>query len=186
MTDRLQTPETQTADVSRPQPRVERSTLLELVGWGLFALLLYVPIMYHSRYVVYLGTLLALQAAVVVSLNIIMGFAGQFALSQSAFFGFGAYASAILIRDLGLDFWSSLPFTAALAAVLAIAVGYPAMRLTGGIYLALVTFAFGELLRLVTANLHDFTGGPQGMQLTYTPGTVLGFDFGSASGLYRI
>lgn len=186
MTEELQRSHTQPAYVSGQRLRLGDSILLELVGWCLFALLLSVPIIYHSRYVVYLGTLLALQAAVVVSLNIVMGFAGQFALSQSAFFGFGAYASALLVRDLGLDFWASLPFTAALTAVLAAAVGYPAMRFTGGIHLALITFAFGELLRLVTANLHDFTGGPQGMQLAYTPGTVLGLEFGSARGLYHL
>jgi branched-chain amino acid transport system permease protein len=174
------------AHASRLLPRVAASVLPALVGWLLLALLLFVPIFYHSRYVVYLGTLLALQAAVVVSLNIVMGFAGQFALSQSAFFGFGAYASALLVRDFGLGFWGSLPITSVLTMVLAAAVGYPAMRFTGGIHLALITFAFGELLRLVTANLHDFTGGPQGMQLAYTPGTVLGFDFSSASGIYYL
>ncbi|MGB3866984.1 MAG: branched-chain amino acid ABC transporter permease [Xanthobacteraceae bacterium] len=175
---------TPVASVSRWQLRLVAPFLIALTGWILLALLLSIPIAYHTRYVVYLGTLLALQAAVVVSLNIVLGFAGQFALSQSAFFGFGAYASALLVRDLGVGFWTSLPLTAVLTAVLAAAVGYPAMRFTGGIHLALITFAFGELLRLVTANLHDFTGGPQGMQLVHTPGSVLGFDFGSAFGLY--
>lgn len=186
MTEEVARSRTLAADVSGRQRRVAVSILLALLGWLLLALLLSVPVIYHSRYVVYLGTLLALQAAVVVSLNIVLGFAGQFALSQSAFFGFGAYASALLVRDLGVGFWTSLPLTAALTAVLAAAVGYPAMRFTGGIHLALITFAFGELLRLVTANLHDFTGGPQGMQLAYAPGIVLGFDFSSTRGLYHL
>ena len=184
MTEEVARSRTQAAHVSAQKLRVKTSILPGVVGWLLLSLLLSVPIVYHSRYIVYLGTLLALQAAVVVSLNIVMGFAGQFALSQSAFFGFGAYASALLVRDLGLDFWASLPLTAAMTALLAAAVGYPAMRFTGGIHLALITFAFGELLRLLTANLHDFTGGPQGMQIAYTPGIVIGFDFGSARGLY--
>jgi branched-chain amino acid transport system permease protein len=155
-----------------------------VVGWLLFALLLCAPLVYHSRYIVYLGTLLALQAALAVSLNIVMGYAGQFALAHAAFYGFGAYASAILVRDMDIGFWTSLPPTALLSAVLAVAVGYPSMRFTGGIHFALITFAFGELLRLVAANLHDLTGGPQGMQLAFTPGIVLGFDLGSTRGLY--
>jgi branched-chain amino acid transport system permease protein len=174
------------ADVPGRQSRLAASMLLALAGWLALALLLSVPVVYHSRYIVYLGTLLALQAALAVSLNIVLGFAGQFALSQSAFFGFGAYASALLIRDLDVGFWTSLPLTVLLTSVLAVAVGYPAMRFTGGIHLALITFAFGELLRLVTANLHDLTGGPQGMQLVYAPGVVLGFDFGSTRGLYYL
>ena len=161
-------------------------TVVEFAGWILLALLVLAPAFFGSRYVVYLGTLLALQATLAVSLNIVMGFAGQFALAHAAFYGFGAYASAFFIRDGGLGFWSSLPPTLALAAALAAAVGYPSMRLTGGIHFALITFAFGELLRLVTANLHDLTGGPQGMQLNYAPGAVFGIDFSSARGMYYL
>ncbi|MBR0934361.1 branched-chain amino acid ABC transporter permease [Bradyrhizobium jicamae] len=184
MTGEVSSARAPAADVPGRQSRLAASMLLALAGWLVLALLLSVPVVYHSRYIVYLGTLLALQAALAVSLNIVLGFAGQFALSQSAFFGFGAYASALLIRDLDVGFWTSLPLTALLTSVLAVAVGYPAMRFTGGIHLALITFAFGELLRLVTANLHELTGGPQGMQLVYTPGVVLGVDFGSTRGLY--
>jgi branched-chain amino acid transport system permease protein len=163
-----------------------RSLLRALAGGLLFAALLCVPLVYHSRYIVYLGALLALQGALAASLNIVMGYAGQFALSQAAFYGFGAYASAILIRDAGLGFWSSLPPTVGLTALLAAVVGYPAMRFTGGIHFALITFAFGELLRLIVANLHDLTGGPQGMQIAYSPEPVFGFDFSSARGLYGL
>jgi branched-chain amino acid transport system permease protein len=186
MTGEVSSSRTPEVDVQGGHSRHAPSMLLVFIGWLVFALLLSVPVVYHSRYIVYLGTLLALQAALAVSLNIVLGFAGQFALSQSAFFGFGAYASALLIRDLDIGFWTSLPLTALLTAVLAAAVGYPAMRFTGGIHLALITFAFGELLRLVTANLHDLTGGPQGMQLVYSPGVVFGFDFSSTRGLYYL
>ncbi|HWX28466.1 MAG TPA: branched-chain amino acid ABC transporter permease [Steroidobacteraceae bacterium] len=161
-------------------------SLVQFAGLLLLGLLLLAPLLYGSRYVVYLGTLLALQATLAVSLNIVMGYAGQFALAHAAFYGFGAYASAIFIRDYDMTFWSSLPPTACLAAALAAAVGYPSMRFTGGIHFALITFAFGELLRLVAANLHGLTGGPQGMQLSYAPVPVLGIDFGSARGMYYL
>jgi branched-chain amino acid transport system permease protein len=83
-----------------------------------------------------------------------------------------------------MDFWIAVPLSMLAAGVLATAVGYPALRYTGGVYLALITFAFGELARLLAANWHGVTGGPMGMRVTYSPGTLLGLDFGSARGQY--
>jgi branched-chain amino acid transport system permease protein len=70
------------------------------------------------------------------------------------------------------------------AGVLAVVVGYPALRYTGGVHLALITFAFGELARLVAANWDAVTGGAMGMRAMYTPGTLFGLDLSSAKGLY--
>lgn len=61
-------------------------------GWLLLAVLILVPVFGGSRYLIYLGTLIALQAALATSLNLVMGYAGQFAMSHAAFYGFGAYA----------------------------------------------------------------------------------------------
>ena len=153
-------------------------------GWGLLAVLLLVPVLGGGRYIVYVGTLIALQAALAVSLNIVIGYAGQFAMSHAAFYGIGAYASAILVGSVGLPFWAAVPLAMLAAGVLAALVGYPALRYTGGVHLALLTFAFGELARLVAANWDTLTGGPMGMRVTYSPGKVLGLDLGSAQGLY--
>ena len=155
-------------------------------GWLVLVVLLAIPALGGGRYLVYLGTLIALQAALVTSLNIVMGYAGQFAMSHSAFYGIGAYASAILVTSVGLPFWVAVPLAMALAGLLAVLVGYPALRYTGGVHLALITFAFGELARLVAANWHTLTGGPMGMRVTYTPGSLFGFDLGSARGLYAL
>lgn len=154
------------------------------VGWLLLAALVALPMMGSSRYLVYLGTLLALQAALVTSLNIVMGYAGQFAMSHSAFYGFGAYASALLITAVGVNFWLAVPIAMLAAGVLAVVVGYPALRYTGGVHLALITFAFGELARLVVANWHSVTGGPMGMRVMYAPGSFFGIALSSAKGLY--
>ncbi|MBS0446891.1 MAG: branched-chain amino acid ABC transporter permease [Proteobacteria bacterium] len=156
------------------------------LGWILFAVLIAVPMMGSSRYLVYLGTLLALQAALVTSLNIVMGYAGQFAMSHSAFYGFGAYASALLVTSLGVNFWLAVPLAMLAAGALAVVVGYPALRYTGGVHLALITFAFGELARLVIANWHSVTGGPMGMRVMYAPGSFFGVSLASAKGLYGL
>ncbi|VWX61871.1 Branched-chain amino acid ABC transporter permease [Burkholderiales bacterium 8X] len=153
-------------------------------GWLLLALLLAVPVFGSSRYLVYLGTLIALQAALATSLNIVIGYAGQFAMSHAAFYGFGAYASALLVTSFGLDFWIAVPVAMVMAAAVAAFIGYPALRYTGGVHLALITFAFGELARLVAANWHTVTGGPMGMRVAYAPSPLFGFEFSTARGLY--
>jgi branched-chain amino acid transport system permease protein len=172
---------------SMPRQRTWREKLaaaIPWVGWICLAILLAIPMIGGSRYIVYLGTLIALQAALAMSLNIVMGYAGQFAMSHAAFYGFGAYASALLVATAGLNFWLAIPLAMLGAGVLAAAVGYPALRYTGGVHLALITFAFGELARLVAANWDALTGGPMGMRVMYAPAPLLGVDLSSAKGLY--
>lgn len=164
--------------------RQKLARIIPWLGWLMLVGLLMLPVMGGSRYLVYLGTLLALQGALAVSLNIVMGYAGQFAMSHAAFYGFGAYASALLVTSLGLNFWVAIPLAMLGAGVLSVLIGYPALRYTGGVHLALVTFGFGELARLVAANWHSVTGGPMGMRVMYTPTPLLGFDFSSGRGLY--
>jgi branched-chain amino acid transport system permease protein len=155
-------------------------------GWLLLAALIFVPVYGSSRYLVYIGTLIALQAALATSLNLIVGYAGQFAMSHAAFYGFGAYVSAIMVNSAGLSFWWSIPAAMLAAALIAAIIGYPALRYTGGVYLALITFAFGELARLTAANWQDVTGGPMGMRVTYAPEPLLGMSFASGRGMYWI
>jgi branched-chain amino acid transport system permease protein len=156
------------------------------VGWLLFVALLIVPFAGHSRFLIYLGTLIALQAALATSLNLVMGYAGQFAMSHAAFYGFGAYTSALLVSGLGIGFWWSIPAAMLIAALLATLIGYPALRYTGGVQLALITFAFGELARLTAANWHSLTGGPMGMRVLYAPEPLFGIDVASTRGMYGL
>lgn len=184
MSAAMETATLATMPKEKPTVRARLVAAVPWAGWVLLALLVALPLMGGGRYLVYLGTLLALQAALATSLNIIMGYAGQFAMSHAAFYGFGAYASAILITSLGLNFWIAVPVAMLGAGALAVLIGYPALRYTGGVHLALITFAFGELARLVAANWDDLTGGAMGMRIAYTPGTLFGLDLSSAKGLY--
>lgn len=164
--------------------RTKVAAALPWAGWACLAVLLVIPVLGGSRYLVYLGTLIALQAALATSLNIVMGYAGQFAMSHAAFYGFGAYASALLVASAGVNFWLAVPLAMLGAGVLAAVIGYPALRYTGGVHLALITFAFGELARLVAANWDALTGGPMGMRVMYSPPPFLGLQLASAKGLY--
>lgn len=181
-------PAAETAGKAARAPAMQRLALLArwlpFAGWLVLAVLILIPAMGGSRYWLYLGTLIALQAALATSLNLVMGYAGQFAMSHAAFYGFGAYASALLVSSAGLGFWIAVPVTMLIAAALAVCIGYPALRYTGGVHLALITFAFGELARLLAANWHSVTGGPMGMRVLYSPEPLLGFSFANPRGLY--
>jgi branched-chain amino acid transport system permease protein len=95
-------------------------------------------------------------------LNIVVGLAGLLDLGYVAFYAVGAYSYALLAQHFGLSFWICLPLAGILAAFWGILLGFPVLRLRGD-YLAIVTMAFGEIIRLVLLNWQSFTGGPNGI-----------------------
>jgi branched-chain amino acid transport system permease protein len=95
-------------------------------------------------------------------LNIVVGLAGLLDLGYVAFYAVGAYAYALLAQNFGLSFWICLPLAGLLAAFWGILLGFPVLRLRGD-YLAIVTLAFGEIIRVVLLNWTELTGGPNGI-----------------------
>jgi branched-chain amino acid transport system permease protein len=95
-------------------------------------------------------------------LNIVVGLAGLLDLGYVAFYAVGAYAYALLATTFGLSFWICLPVAGILAAFWGIILGFPVLRLRGD-YLAIVTLAFGEMIRLVLINWIPFSGGYAGI-----------------------
>lgn len=95
-------------------------------------------------------------------LNIVVGLAGLLDLGYVAFYAVGAYSSALLAKTFGLSFWLCLPLAGILAAFWGIILGFPVLRLRGD-YLAIVTLAFGEIIRLVLINWVDLTNGYAGI-----------------------
>ena len=95
-------------------------------------------------------------------LNIVVGLAGLLDLGYVAFYAVGAYAYALLAQNFGLSFWICLPLAGLLAAFWGILLGFPVLRLRGD-YLAIVTLAFGEIIRVVLINWTELTGGPNGI-----------------------
>lgn len=113
----------------------------------------------------YTQTLLIL--AVIYALNtlgmhVIFGLTGILSIAQAAFWGLGAYTSAILTTDHGLPFWVGFVAAIAVAAVAGVALGAPTLRLQTH-YLALATIAFAEVVRQVINNWDAVTHGPQGL-----------------------
>jgi branched-chain amino acid transport system permease protein len=94
--------------------------------------------------------------------NILGGYGGQFSFGHAAFFGTGAYATAILQKRFGVNAWAAFAAAVALGALVGLAIGYLSFR-SGlrGSYFALVTLAFAEVFRIV-ANASAITGGAAG------------------------
>lgn len=95
-------------------------------------------------------------------LNIVVGLAGLLDLGYVAFYAVGAYSFALISIHFGLSFWICLPLAGILAAFWGIILGFPVLRLRGD-YLAIVTLAFGEIIRVVLLNWYELTKGPDGL-----------------------
>lgn len=111
-----------------------------------------------------------LNICLAVSLRVLWN-VGLLSCGHAAFMGLGAYTSAILAREVGLSPWLGIPAGGGLAVLVAIGLGYPALRLTG-IYFVLVTFAFNEVFFLIATRLREFTGGPSGLLGIPRPGAL--------------
>jgi branched-chain amino acid transport system permease protein len=108
-------------------------------------------------------------------LNIVVGLAGLLDLGYVAFYAVGAYSYALLAKTFGLSFYLLLPLAGILAAFWGVLLGFPVLRLRGD-YLAIVTLAFGEIIRLVLINWIPVTNGYAGISGVPRP-TFFGLPF---------
>jgi branched-chain amino acid transport system permease protein len=108
--------------------------------------------------VIYIG----IYAILALSLNIVTGYTGLLSLCQAAFFGIGAYTTAILMTRTHINFWWILLLSGVFASLAGILIGLPTLRLKGD-YLAIATLGFGEITRNVLLNWDSLTRGPLGI-----------------------
>lgn len=111
---------------------------------------------------IHLATLVAIYGILAVSLNLIMGITGLFDMGHAAFFGIGAYTTAILMVDYGLPWIPAMLGSLAMAGLVSWIIGIPTLKLRGD-YFAVVTMAVGEITRSVFRNWMDVTRGPLGI-----------------------
>ena len=128
----------------------------------LLAVILLLPFVLNNDYFLRVATVAGIYIILTLSLNLVTGFTGQFCLGWAAFYGIGAYTSALLAIKLNWSFWLGLPLGGALAALFGILLGIPTMRLRD-IYLAVTTLGFGEIIRLIMLNWTDLTRGAMGL-----------------------
>ena len=135
-----------------------------------------------SGYGVYVLTLTEIFAIVALGLNLLTGYAGQISLCHAAFFGVGAYATAILTQKAGVPFLLSLFIGALFTAVIGALAAIPAMRLKN-LYLAIATLGLGVVLQKIIFEWRSLTNGGGGFALP-SP-SIAGFELG-ATGLYYL
>jgi branched-chain amino acid transport system permease protein len=155
--------------------------LSRFVGPALLAFAVAAPLLFYSnRYLLDLGILVLTYVMLGWGLNIVVGLAGLLDLGYVAFYAVGAYSYALMAQYTGLSFWVCLPVAGILAAFWGVLLGFPVLRLRGD-YLAIVTLAFGEIIRIVLINWQSFTGGPNGISAIPRP-SFFGIPFVNDSG----
>lgn len=116
-----------------------------------------------------------IYAILTVSLNLIMGYTGQANIAHAAMFGVGAYTSALLMINLGVNFWAAMLLGALLAMVMGLFIGWVSFSLSG-IYFAITTMAFLSLVAMTLMNWSSMTGGDEGLYGVPRP-SIGGFVF---------
>ncbi len=132
-----------------------------------------------QRYAIDTATQILIYVMLGWGLNVVVGLAGLLDLGYVAFYAVGAYTYALIATQFGWSFWACLPLSGLFAALWGIALGFPVLRLRGD-YLAIVTLAFGEIIRIVLLNWQSLTGGPNGVNRIPKP-TFFGLSFDRAA-----
>jgi branched-chain amino acid transport system permease protein len=129
------------------------------------------------EYFIHLAIIISIYSILAISLNLVVGFTGLLSLTQAAFYGLGAYATAILMTSYGINFFVSVLVGVIVCGILSYGVGYILSKLDGD-YLALGSFGFNIILFSVFLNWQDLTRGPLGIPSIPRP-EILGYIFSS-------
>lgn len=148
--------------------KIKKKTII----WLIIALIIYGVLMYltstgkMSRQYTRLLIPIGINIMLAVSLNLTVGFLGELTLGHAGFMSVGAYAGCMFTVYMDLPVYIEFPLAilvgGAVAAIFGIIIGIPALRLKGD-YLAIVTLAFGEIIKSVITNM-DITGGAGGLK----------------------
>ncbi|HNT59384.1 MAG TPA: branched-chain amino acid ABC transporter permease [Rectinema sp.] len=156
--------------------------ILAIIITGLFLIML--PIVYPKAYIMGVACRILMYIILAGSLNVINGYSGQFNIGHAGFYCIGAYTAAILTTKLSWSFWIVLPIGGLMASIVGLLVATPTFKLRG-IYLAIVTLGFSEIIRLVALNWQGLTGGPFGIKGIPAP-VLFGFRISKSIHYYYI
>jgi branched-chain amino acid transport system permease protein len=129
---------------------------------GLAVVLLLLPFQLTNPFLLGILNLIGLFVIVVLGLNLFTGYAGQISLGHAAFFGLGAYGSAVLTATYQFSPWPAMCLVAGAVAVIALVIGVPTLRLYGH-YLAMATLGFNYAVHIIFVQWDTVTGGPSGL-----------------------
>lgn len=136
-----------------------KKAYLSLLTIGVAAIL---PMFISNNYHLNLMIQVLINIIIVVGLNFITGLTGQMNLGTAGIFSMGAYTSSLLATKLGINPWICLIAAIFMGVLIGFGLGYPSLRVSG-VYLALTTIGFSEIVRILMTNLTDLTGGALGV-----------------------
>ena len=153
------------------------------------ALLFVVPLLFNGPYPVHMMIMAAVNNILASSLRLI-ALTGQLSLAHGGMMAVGAYTSCLLVMKVGISFWVALPLAGIASAGLAFMVGFAFVRIRG-VYFAMVTVFFGEMITLTAEHWRGLTGGSSGIVAIPRPGPisidgVLSIDFTSKADFYYL
>lgn len=129
-----------------------------LLSLSVILLLTLFPLWFHNPYILHLMIMSMIWSIAVSSWNIVAGYVGIFSLGQVAFLGIGAYSSALISMHSNISPWFCMLYGGLIAGGFSIIIGFPVLRLRGA-YIAMITLAFSEVIRLLDSNLENLTRG---------------------------
>ena len=133
------------------------------------------PVFFTDPFPRHLMIMIMLYATMSVGWNIIGGYTGQVSFGNAAFFGIGAYATAVLLVNFGLNPWIGMVAGCFFSVLLAVLVGYPCFRLQGH-YFAIATIAIGEIMLVIFTNW-DYVGAAVGIYIPILDESLKNFEF---------
>lgn len=133
------------------------------IGLIVFLLLIIIfPLAISQSFYITKATFAGIYTIVAVSLGLLMGFAGQISLGHAAFYGVGAYASAVITTTYHFNPWIGLLFSLMIPGIVAFIIGFTMSRLNG-YYLAMATLAFGIIVHVLLVEWKSVTKGASGL-----------------------
>lgn len=148
------------------------------------AVLLLLPSLLPNDYITQIVNMIGIYIILGTSINILTGYTGQLSLGQAAFFGIGAYVTALLNTRLGLSFIPCLLISMVITGVFGLVLAVPALKVKGS-YLALLTMGFGEVIRIIMVNWKEVTNGTAGI-LGIEDASFFGMALGSLRQYYYL
>lgn len=158
--------------------------------WSNRALFYLVPLLalavpaFFNDYIQYIANLMLVYVVVAAGFNIVLGNLGQLAFANAAFFGIGAYGTGLLMAEAGLPFWIAIWGGALAGAATGFLASVAALRGIRMYYLAIMTLAFGELLRWSYIHAEAITQGSTGLPLPIA--TVFGVPLDSEAARFVV
>lgn len=146
------------------------------------AIIIIIPVLTPNMYIMQIINMICIYIILGTSINVLTGFTGQLSLGHAAFFGIGAYTTALLNTRAGMQFFICLLGSVLITALFGIILAVPALKVKGS-YLALLTMGFGEVVRIVMINWTPVTNGTAGILGIESP-VIFGFTFDTLKKYY--